>query len=45
MRKTMMGTMQAASPVERLDRHITAMEARLQSLKGSSPRSPSCTPL
>jgi hypothetical protein len=37
MRKTMMGTMQAASPVERLDRHITAMEARLQSLKEVKP--------
>jgi hypothetical protein len=37
MRKTMMGGMQAASPVERLDRHITAMEARLQSLKEVKP--------
>ena len=37
MRTTMMGAMQAASPVERLDRHITAMEARLQSLKEVKP--------
>ena len=37
MRKTMMSTMQAATPVERLDRHITAMEARLQSLKEVKP--------
>lgn len=37
MRKTMMGAMQAASPVERLDRHITAMEGRLQTLKDVKP--------
>jgi hypothetical protein len=37
MRETMMGAMQAASPVERLDRHITAMEGRLQSLKAVKP--------
>lgn len=37
MHKTMMGEMQAATPVERLDRHIAAMEARLQSLKDIKP--------
>lgn len=37
MRKTMMGAMQAASPVERLDRHVTAMEGRLQTLKDVKP--------
>lgn len=37
MHKTMMGMMQAATPVERLDRHIAAMNARLQSLKDIKP--------
>ena len=37
MRKTMMSATQPASPVERLDLHISTMESRLQSLKEVKP--------
>ena len=37
MRKAMMGAAQPASPVQRLDTHISAMEARLQLLKEVKP--------
>jgi hypothetical protein len=37
MRKAMMGAAQPVNPVQRLDTHISAMEARLQSLKDVKP--------
>jgi hypothetical protein len=37
MRETMMKVMQAKSPAERLDAHITAMEGRLSTLKEVKP--------
>ena len=37
MRQTMMKVMEAKTPVERLDAHITAMEGRLSSLKELKP--------
>jgi len=37
MRKTMMSVMEAATPIDRLDLHITTMESRLQSLKEIKP--------
>jgi hypothetical protein len=37
MHKAMMGAAQPANPVQRLDTHISAMEARLQSLKDVKP--------
>ena len=37
MRETMMKVMQAKSPVERLDAHISAMDARLAALKELKP--------
>jgi hypothetical protein len=37
MHKSMMSTMQAKDPVERLDHHITAMDGRLQMLKDMKP--------
>lgn len=37
MRETMMKVMQAKSPAERLDAHITAMEGRLSALKEVKP--------
>jgi hypothetical protein len=37
MRATMMGVTRPASPVERLDLHISAMESRLQALKEIKP--------
>ncbi len=37
MHKSMMSATQAANPVERLDRHISAMDSRLQSLKEVKP--------
>lgn len=37
MHKSMMSATQPANPVERLDRHISAMESRLQSLKEVKP--------
>jgi LTXXQ motif family protein len=37
MRKEMMGAAQPASPVQRLDAHVSAMQARLQSLQEVKP--------
>jgi hypothetical protein len=37
MRETMMKVMQAKSPVERLDAHISAMESRVTALKELKP--------
>ena len=37
MRATMMGATRPASPVERLDLHISTMESRLQALKEVKP--------
>jgi hypothetical protein len=37
MHNTMMSASSPATPVERLDRHISAMESRLQSLKEVKP--------
>jgi LTXXQ motif family protein len=37
MRKTMMSATQPASPVERLDLHVSTMESRLQTLKEVKP--------